>query len=247
MSNPRFLPLAASATATLVSAASASPVLIDFGNDDSFRGVSTPAPDADGNFWTSVWTGDFYTNLPDADGNATTIDIGFDSSFVGGGSLGSDDFNGPSGATQDPAATVYDDGALGLLGANEAVYDYYSNAGWQLQGLDPSLTYTLTFYGSHKFNNDNTTRYATYTDTDFTTVVDSVDLVVGVNADHNQDQVAVLTNVAPDASGIIYFAFTGANGGNGYLNAMSVAVVPEPAAATLGLLGLGAMLTRRRA
>jgi len=235
----------AAAAATLAFAAAharAAPVLIDFGNDDSFRGVSTPSPDADGNFWTSVWSGAFYTDLVDADGNATTTDFGFSSA------AGTDYFNGPSGATQDPTATVYDDAALGLLGADEALYDYYVSSTFQIQGLDPSFTYDLALFGSHKFNNDDVTRYTAYDDSSFTNPVASVDLTVGVGSAHNTDTVAMLTGLVPDANGILYIGFAGANGGSGYLNAMSVTtVIPEPAAAAVGVAGLGLLLVRRRA
>lgn len=222
------------------SIATAQSILIDFGNDSSFRGVTTPTPDANGNTWTSVWSGAFYADIPDKTGAATDIDFGF--SAAGG----NDYFNGPSGATQDPTATVYDAVALGDLGVNEAVYDYYVNSTFEIQGLDPTKTYNLTFYGSHKFNNDNTTRYSVYTDDSLSTVVDFADLEVGVNADHNQDTVATITGLSPQAFDILYVGFEGANGGNGYLNAMKIKVVPEPATFFLLAVSGIACIRRRR-
>lgn len=102
--------------------AQADVILVDFGNNLSYRGTNTVSPDANGNFWNSVHSGAFYADLVDQNNNATSMDLGFDAA------TGTDYFNGPSGATEDPAATVYNAGALGNLGVNEAVYDYYVNS-----------------------------------------------------------------------------------------------------------------------
>lgn len=208
----------------------ATTILIDLGTPPSFRGAAVTNPDPNGNHWNSVWSGAFYADLLDISGNPTSVDFGFSSA------AGTDYFNGPSGATQDPAASVYDAVALGPLGVDEAVYDYYVNSSFQIQQLDPSKSYDITFYGSHKFNNDNTTRYGVYTDGSFAVEEAGVELLVGVNADHNQDRLATLNGVSPQADGIIYVSFAGAAGGNGYLNAFSIAeVIPEPTALALVL------------
>ena len=225
---------------TLAPAANAASILIDFGNDDSFRGVSTASPDVNGNHWTSVWSGAFYTNLVDTTGSPTDVNFGFSTA------PGTDYFNGPSGATADPAASVYDASALGDLGIDEAVYDYYVSSNFQIQNLDLNQTYDLTFFGSHKFNNDNVTRYTVYTDATLTTPVASVDLEVGVGPAHNEDTTVSLLGLSPSPDGILYVGFAGASGGNGYLNAMSVTSVPEPSASVLAC-SLAFFLVRRRA
>ena len=239
----RICPLALT-LALIAAPADASSILIDLGNSISFRGADVSSPDANGNHWTSVWSGAFYSDLVDSTGTPTAVDFGFSSA------PGTDSFNGPAGNTtvNGPSDSVYDAAALGDLGVDEAVYDYYVDSTFQIQMLDTSKTYDLNFFGSHKFNSDNTTRYTVYTDWTFTTPVASVDLLVCVNSDHNQDTIATLAGVAPQPDGIIYVGFTGANGGSGYLNALQITeAIPEPSAAVLALLaGLFASRPTRR-
>jgi hypothetical protein len=207
-------------------------VLVDFGNDSSFRGVSQTGADSKGNFWNSVWNGAFYPGLVDTTGAATTVNFGFTAAG------GTDSFNGPAGVTSDPVtpaelnAVQINPYLLGPLGgSNPGAIDFYVNSTFQIQGLDPNKTYQLAFFGSRKYpDGNNTTRYTTYTDDTFTEPVASVDLLVGVFGDQNQDQVAVLDEVSPQADGVIYIGFAGAEGtGSGYLNAMMVVEIASSA------------------
>ncbi|WP_425399536.1 PEP-CTERM sorting domain-containing protein [Aeoliella sp.] len=230
--------------AITASSLNAQTVLIDFGNDSSFRGISVPGPDSNGNSWTSVWSGAYYPNLVDTAGNPTPFAFGFDPSAPGG----TDSYNGPAGATDSgvPADHLVnvdiDAAALGDLGGSlEAAIDFSDNARFQVQGLDPSKTYDLTFFGSHKYNNNNTTTYSLH-DVGFVNQFESVDLVVGVNELHNRDMTATLSGVSPQPDGILYVQSLG------YINAMSVTAVPEPGAIALlaGGCGLLAIVARRR-
>lgn len=235
---------AAVVLAWAITCQAAQPILVDLGNNISYRGADTPSPDVNGNYWNSVWSGAYYPSLVDASGAATGIAFGFTTAG------GTDYYNGPSGPVQDPTATVYNAAALGDLGVNEAVYDFYTSSTFQIQNLDPSKTYDLTFFGSHKYNNDNTTRYTVYTDDSFTTPVASADLLVGVDADHNQDTTVTLSGLSPQEFNILYVGFAGANGGDGYLNALRIeqVAVPEPSTLLLlaGACGSFAVLLRRR-
>jgi hypothetical protein len=234
------------AIGALAAGAGAQTVLFDLGNSSSFRGVNVTNPDVNGNHWNSVWAGAFYPNVVDINGNPTAIDFGFSSDG------GNDSFNGPAGVTSNPptaaeiAATDIDAAALGNLGVKEAVMDFYVNSRFQIQQLDPTKRYDLTFFGSHKFNNDNTTRYTIYTDGTFATPVASADLLVGVDNAHNRDQVVTISNLAPQASNILYVGFTGANGGNGYLNAVRITAIPEPSAMLLVASSAALMFGVRR-
>lgn len=204
-------------------------VLVDFGNNSSFRGTNVTNPDINGRYWNSVWSGVFYANMPDYSNNPTTISLGFDSV------VGTDYFNGPSGATQNPSACVIDAVALGNLGVNEAVYDYYVNSKFQIQGLDPARNYQLKFFGSHKFNTDNITRYGIYTDTNYSTLVASVDLTVGIGSAHNSNTVATLSGLSPQTDNKLFVKFAGINGNSGYLNCMQILSNYRPTTTNLNL------------
>lgn len=230
--------------AVSASSLNAQTVLIDFGNDSSYRGISVPGPDSNGNYWTSVWSGAYYPDLPDTAGNATTVDFGFDGSAPGG----TDSYNGPAGATDSGVPADHlgnvdiDAAALGVLGGSaEAAIDFYVDTRFQIQGLDPGKVYDLTFFGSHKYNNNNTTTYSLH-DVGFVNQFESVDLVVGVDDLHNRDMTATLSGVSPQADGIFYVQSLG------YINAMSVTAVPEPGTVALlaGGCGLIVVAARRR-
>ena len=218
-------------------------ILIDLGNDQSFRGASVVNPDPNGNFWNSVWAGAFYVDLLDQSGNSTAVDFGFSADG------GNDSFNGPAGTSTDPADAIYNAAALGNLGVNEAVFDYYVSSRFEIQGLDPGKTYDLTFFGSHKFNSDDVTRYTIYTDNTYTSSVASADLLVGSGPNHNEDTVVTISGVAPQTGNILYIGFAGANGGSGYLNALQIDAVPEPTGSVMLVTACLGMLswTRPRA
>jgi hypothetical protein len=97
--------------------------------------------------------------------------------------------------------------------------------------LDPTKSYNLTFFASHKYSFDNTTVYKVYTDDTYTTVVASTTLEVMDPSDpvaHNRDKVATITGVAPQADNILYIEFaaaSGALGTIGYLNDMILEAV----------------------
>jgi hypothetical protein len=222
-------------------------ILVDFGNAISWRGVSTPSPDVNGNYWNSVWSGAYYPGLKDTSGNTTAVNFGFSSAG------GTDSYNGPAGVVlgtpptaAEIAATDIDAAALGNLGVKEAAMDYYTNSTFEIQGLDPAKKYNLTFFGSHKFGGV-TTVYSVYTDNTFSTLVNSVNLDVTNGAMpwlHNRDTVATLSNLSPQMFNILYVKFEGINQTEGYLNALQIQEVPEPA--TLALLLAGGLLARKR-
>jgi hypothetical protein len=233
----------------LVASAHAQKILFDLGATGDFRSVSTPNPDPNGHFWNSVSSCCYFPNLLDTNGNATTINFGFDSA------AGNDSYNGPAGPTDPPPflsyvpLTTINAAALGDLGVKEAAFDFYTNGHMEIQNLDPSKKYTLTFFGSHQYNDDkDTTNYTSYTDNTYTTPVASTSLVIGGNGFWNQDKVATLAGLTPQASNILYIGFKGAAPLSlGYLNSMELTTVPEPSAVLLLVSGaVGSVLAFRR-
>jgi hypothetical protein len=199
--------------------------LFDLGSDSSYRGASVTNPDGNSNYWNSVYAGAFFADVLDKDGNTTAVSFGFATGQGGA----SDYFNGPSGATEDPSASVYNSTALGDLGIDEAVYDWYSSSGYGqsaafvIGGLDSGKKYDLTFYGAKRFPTDETTTtFTVYTDNTYSVEVASVDLTIGNGGSgHNQDATAVLQGIAPQGTSL-YIGFEGANGGTGYLNCFEI-------------------------
>jgi len=232
----------------LVITSHAQTVLLDFGSNTSYRGLSIVNPDANGNSWNSLQPGAFYENAVDINNVPTTIDVGFDTP------IGTDSYNGPAGPTGpewagaptpqlliDVTFSDVDAEALGILGGGcdvatgtgtcEGVFDFAATdpgavAQFQIQGLDPTKSYNLTFFASHKYSTDNTTIYKVYTDNTYTTVVASTTLEVMDPSNpvaHNRDKVATITGLSPQADNILYIEFAAASGGEGgigYLNDM---------------------------
>ena len=246
-------PVAIASSMLFANSALGAIVLLDFGNNNTFRGASVPNPDPNGNYWNSLQTGVFYQNLVDTKNTPTAINFGFSSG------VGTDSYNGPAGDTSagTPASHVADTdidaAALGILGVKEAAFDFVTNPSdgvplrLEIQQLDPTQFYKLTFFGSHKYNAQNTTRYSIFSDASYATLVASVDLVVGVDAAHNRDQVAVLNHIFPQAGNILFVQVDGAGSGTGYLNSLALESIPEPSAA-IALMGGGSLLLglRRR-
>jgi hypothetical protein len=244
-------------TGFIGSAKAQTTVLVDFGSNSSFRGASVVNPDSNGNHWNSIAPGAFITNLIDTKNNATTIDLGFDTG------VGTDSFNGPAGVTSIPptpaeiAATDINAAALGNLGGSLAgPFDFAASPGgadnrtrFQIQQLDPTKRYNLTFFGSHKFSTDDATVYSVFSDSTYSTLVASASLNVqqpGSPNLHNRDKVATISNLAPQASNILYVQFVGAAGGLGYLNDFQISIVPEPSALLLTAIGLCLAIGIRR-
>ncbi|MEI8036790.1 MAG: autotransporter-associated beta strand repeat-containing protein [Verrucomicrobiota bacterium] len=225
-------------------------VLVDFGNASSFRGATQTGADANGNYWTSIYSGAYYSNLADLSSSATTWGIGFNAST----GLNTDSYNGPSGGvdnsipgdpTNPPSQAFINQAninaaALGILGGSKAAaFDYYTatDGRFVVQGLNSNETYNLSFFGSHKYSAVNTTDYGVYTDSTYATAVSSTTLNVGIGGANNTSTVATLANLTAQAGNQIFVRF-GASGftANGYLNELAiVGFVPYTAGGSVTL------------
>src|SRR4051812_40477010 len=136
-------------------------VLIDFGSDTSFRGLSVPGADDNGNRWNSLQPGLLAPNLKDVANVVTPTQLAWDTPVA------TDSYNGPAGATApipgNPNFSHYydflpftdiDQAALGNMGgALQGAFDFAASPGvgsidvhgvqtdnktrFQIQGLDP--------------------------------------------------------------------------------------------------------------
>jgi len=220
-------------------------VLLDFGSDTSFRGLSVHGADSKGNFWNSLQPGVLVSNLVDIQNTPTMIQVGWDTP------VGTDSYNGPAGPTQPapPAFPHYydflpltdiDQDALGNMGgALEAAFDFaagpsipgHNQVRFQIQQLDPTKKYDLSFFGSHKYSADFNTVYSVYSDNTYSTVVGTTNLNVADPADptaHNRDKIATISNLSPQANNILYVQFVGSTGNEGYLNELRLVASAAP-------------------
>jgi len=213
--------------------------LLDFGDDNSYRGTNTPSPDSQGYYWNNLGINFIGSPLvlTNAGGGATAITFMFDASnpnFTNASSgFGTDSYNGPAGDTSvgfpaNATNCVFDPESLGYLGITNAVYDYFVSAHFLLQNMNPAHQYSLTFFGSHKYSFNSTTTYSVYSDTNYSTLVASTNLFVGAGASHNQGTVAVISPISPNANGAMYVKFIAPDGNLGYLNCMQIVDLTPP-------------------
>lgn len=215
-------------------------ILIDFGTAEAgwYGGASVVGADTNGNYWNSVTSGSYYSNLVDSTGTSTSVGgFGFLTSMTFGS------YNGPAGVTSNPLtqaqidATVFTADA-GYFGVKEALVDYVKTSvsvpkvQWVMNGLDSSLLYTVKFYGSAKYQNDYATRLNVYNDSTFTQG-SLLDTAVANYQSSTQSwvintfDIGVIDNLTA-STGSLYFEMEGANGGSGIMNVMSIEALPIP-------------------
>lgn len=185
--------------------------------------------DADGKFWNYVptwgpWSVE--TPLQAKTSENTASGIGFSimqrfGYFFSGG---------PTESALDYPDLVAKNG-LWLSSVNPVGGVYYTTAQIRLTGLDPSLTYDFTFYGTSQSgatNNQGGLVIAFDDDTSTTLVVSSA----------TREGVVSITGISSNAAGELYLDFSLADDYSwGYLNAFSVtAAIPEPSVSVSGLL-----------
>ncbi|MGE9268361.1 MAG: hypothetical protein ACQKBY_09715 [Verrucomicrobiales bacterium] len=202
----------------LISTANSATIYIDFGGSDhtgNWNGIAS----------TNVHT---VSNLIDSTGANTGYALSITNDFSGVNGNGT-----TSGGPYPGFAT--DDSHYGQS-TNPA-------AAFQLQNLDPSKLYTLTFYGSRMSVSDNR-------ETEYTVTGDGASQVLLLDVANNVTETISTTTITPTAGGIITVDLQeGPNNTNSsgffYIGALEINVVPEPSTALLSL-ALPALLLRRR-
>lgn len=179
-------------------------------------------------------------NAIDSTGAATGISLACTDIFWPG-----TNFNGPTVPVGDAAQFEGQATRDNFFGSTVAFGGFTEpTGGFTLGGLNPSLTYTFTFFASRTGVSDN--REAAYT------VVGLASETVYLNAANNVSEVAVTSSLQPDLSGMMTINVgPGPNNTNSsqfyYLGSLRIDVVPEPASALLISLGaLAAGIGRRR-
>lgn len=210
---------------TLSSFATAASIFVDFGDSAQITA---------GNYNNLTFNSPSVLSIPnavDSTGAGTGISIAASGFYPGSNQNGA---TAPTGAAAvfDPQATR--DNAFGHTGAFGGNPDA-SLATVSLAGLNPAVTYDFVFFGSRTSVTDNReTAFA---------VSGATTSTAYLNTAANTSNVAVVTGIAPTASGTIAINVSaGPNNNNAskfyYLGAMRIdTVVPEPG--LIGLVGIG--------
>lgn len=216
----------------------------DFGPSNAQDGTPTVGPDANGNVWNNwvpaeggvaINAGEHIGDLVDSTGANTDIGL-----VVAGGFLSNGLVNG--------GLTSPDPSLLGDLAVATATQDYFFSeaddlngggnddvpGGLMLTGLDPSFVYEFTFFGSRTLANESRdTEYRVIGSTEGVATLQTTGPDIGNNGayDGNDDALAVVSGIVPDAFGQVFIDLTVTRGRFAYLNAMRVTVVPLAVAA----------------
>lgn len=218
-------------------------LFFDFGPSDVNTGDPTTAPDANGNRWNnwyltnggiSINAGEHLPNLVRSTGTNTGIRMTISGGFLCNGKA-------PFGGLFAPQA-----GLLGELAVETATEDFfYSTAndvndatsddvpgGFMLEGLNPALSYEFRFHGARSNAQVRTTKYDVFGSNSGTANLTTSGTGIGsTGGDNNDDEVAVISGIRPDAFGQVWVDLTLVQGDFAYINAMQI-TASTPVAAT---------------
>lgn len=233
-------------------------VLLDFGTDSTYRGVSVTGADSNGNVWNSIGFG-YTANLLDTAGSPTTFD------FAPDGLGGTDSYNS-YGATSNPVtatelATVQsklDTGSPGLFGVAEAAIDFFQSSNattsvgrFQIQQVTPGQIYDLSFFGSKMYMGNQQTTFTVFDDSGYTNELGSVTITHGSGGTPNTSEVGLISGIVGpnNSNNILYVQWEGVTTSTeGFLSSMAITAVPEPASIVIwaGTAAFVGLIYRRR-
>jgi lysophospholipase L1-like esterase len=210
-------------------------LFFDFGPSDIINGDQTIAADANGNRWNNwhatnggggIHAGEHLPNLIRSTGTNSGIRMTMTAGFLCNGKT-------PFGGLYAPQA-----GLLGELATETATNDFfYSTAndvndglsddaggGFMLEGLDPALSYEFRFLGARDNTQARTTKYDIHGSNSGTTnlVTSGTGISSTGTANINDDEVAVISGIRPDAFGQVWVDLTVVQGDFAYINAMQI-------------------------
>lgn len=236
-------------------------ILFDFGPSNSEDGDHTASPDVNGNYWNNwhaidggnnILPGEHLANLVDTTGAGTGVRLTLTAQYESNGKV--------NGGLLLPNSAL-----LGDLAIGSATEDYFfstadgvqgggdddDGGGFMLDGLDPNLSYNFKFFGSRYTTETRITEYAVVGANSQSVWLTTSGNNIGANGvyDGNDDEIAEVLGVRPDAFGQIFVDMTLIQGSYAYLNAMEVTAVPEPNSLLLMascVAGLGFAVGRNR-
>lgn len=207
--------------------ASGTRILVDLGPSNAEDGELSPSPDYLGQHWNNwyaiegddeVVPGERLVDLVTSTGEATSVDL-----ILTGGFFANGRSNG--------GLLWPDPKLLGDLAVGSATGDFFyttgddATGGFFLNGLSPAQTYTLRFFAAR---DETEVRVSAYTVVGATTAQVSLQTSgAGAGADGattNNDDIATLTGVQPDAWGQLFVDVAIAQGSYAYLSALEIVV-----------------------
>ncbi len=235
-------------------------LLYDFGTIDGEDGNLTTGPDVRGNFWNSwptadggirVVAGEHQGHLVNTAGQDTGIRMTITADFDSNGKLHGGLFN--------PNPSL-----LGDLAVQSATVDFFFSTadnkqgggdddmpgGFMLDGLNPNLSYNFKIFGSRDTTETRITEYKVTGANAQSALLNTSGNNIGSNGtyDGNDNHVAQILGVRPDAFGQVFVDLTLIQGSFAYINAMEITATPEPSTLLLMLIcsgGFGSLHRRR--
>ncbi len=209
-------------------------LFFDFGPSDVANGDATTAPDANGNRWNNWYltnggininAGEHLPNLVRSTGTNTGIRMTISGGFLCNGKATFGGLFAPQ------------PGLLGELAVETATEDFFymsangindasdddAPGGFMLEGLDPALSYEFRFLGARSNAEVRITKYDVYGSNSGTTNLTTSGTGIGsTGGDNNDDEVAVISGIRPDAYGQVWVDLTLVQGTFAYINAMQI-------------------------
>jgi lysophospholipase L1-like esterase len=217
-------------------------LFFDFGPSDLVNGDATTAPDGNGNHWNNwhltnggnvINSGEHLAGLVRSTGSNTGIRMIMTGGFQCNGKA-------PTGGLFAPQA-----GLLGELAVETATEDFfYSSAndindaisddvpgGFMLEGLNPALQYEFRFHGARSNAETRITKYdVSGANSGTANLVTSGTGIGSTGGDNNDDEVAVIGGIRPDAFGQVFVDLTLVQGSFAYVTAMQITASELPSA-----------------
>ena len=219
-------------------------LFFDFGPSDIINGDATNTPDANGNRWNNwyptnggggIHAGEHLPNLVRSTGTNSGIRMVMTGGFLCNGKTPFGGLYGPQSSLLGELATETATNDFFYSSAND-IYDATSDdtpGGFMLEGLNPALSYEFRFLGARANAQARVTKYDVYGSNSGTANLTTSGTGIGsTGGDNNDDEVAVISGIRPDAFGQVWVDLTLVQGDFAYINAMQITASNPPVTAT---------------